>query len=181
MINWSTCTAVERDPQRVSGAWVFRGTRVPVAALFENLEDGAQVSQFVQWFPGVSLEQVRAVRSTKSRPHTNAAGQSSRTSRIPARAPVLPDQTVRAPKREPAHSAQHVRAANCLTPQNKMGLRYLSRPIRTSGISRTLARDALQLFVLTSTSWLRIQNDITAVVRAVHGASPGSYAEVQIL
>jgi uncharacterized protein (DUF433 family) len=40
---------------------VFRGTRVPVAALFENLEDGAQVDQFVEWFPGVSLEQVRAV------------------------------------------------------------------------------------------------------------------------
>ena len=46
---------------RVSGAWVFRGTRVPVAALFENLEDGAQVSQFVEWFPGVTLEQVRSV------------------------------------------------------------------------------------------------------------------------
>jgi uncharacterized protein (DUF433 family) len=61
MIDWSTCPAVEWDPQRVSGAWVFRGTRVPVAALFENLEDGAQVSQFVQWFPGVSDEQVRAV------------------------------------------------------------------------------------------------------------------------
>lgn len=61
MIDWSTCPAVERDPQRVSGAWVFRGTRVPVAALFENLEDGAQVYQFVQWFPGVSSEQVRAV------------------------------------------------------------------------------------------------------------------------
>ena len=40
---------------------MFRGTRVPVAALFENLEDGAQVSQFVDWFPGVSLQQVRAV------------------------------------------------------------------------------------------------------------------------
>jgi uncharacterized protein (DUF433 family) len=61
MIDWSTCAAVEQEPQRVSGAWVFQGTRVPVAALFENLEDGAQVSQFVQWFPGVSLEQVRAV------------------------------------------------------------------------------------------------------------------------
>jgi uncharacterized protein (DUF433 family) len=61
MIDWSTCAAVEQEPQRVSGAWVFRGTRVPVAALFENLEDGAQVSQFVQWFPGVSVEQVRAV------------------------------------------------------------------------------------------------------------------------
>jgi uncharacterized protein (DUF433 family) len=61
MIDWSTCPAVERDPERVSGAWVFRGTRVPIAALFENLEDGAQVAEFVQWFPGVSLEQVRAV------------------------------------------------------------------------------------------------------------------------
>jgi uncharacterized protein (DUF433 family) len=61
MIDWSTCPAVERDPERLSGAWVFRGTRVPVAALFENLEDGAQIAQFVQWFPGVSLEQVRAV------------------------------------------------------------------------------------------------------------------------
>lgn len=61
MIDWSSCSAVERDPDRVSGAWVFRGTRVPVAALFENLEDGASVQDFVQWFPGVSLEQARAV------------------------------------------------------------------------------------------------------------------------
>lgn len=61
LIDWSTCPAVERTPELVSGAWVFRGTRVPVAALFENLEDGAQVSEFVQWFPGVSLEQARAV------------------------------------------------------------------------------------------------------------------------
>ena len=61
MIDWTTCSAVERNPERVSGAWVFKGTRVPVAALFENLEDGAQIQQFVEWFPGVSLEQVRAV------------------------------------------------------------------------------------------------------------------------
>jgi uncharacterized protein (DUF433 family) len=61
MIDWSACEAVERDPERVSGAWVFRGTRVPVAALFENLEDGADVSDFVEWFPGVTLEQARAV------------------------------------------------------------------------------------------------------------------------
>lgn len=61
MIDWSTCAAVESDPERVGGAWVFRGTRVPVAALFENLEDGARVDQFVEWFPGVSPEQVRTV------------------------------------------------------------------------------------------------------------------------
>ncbi len=61
MIDWSSCPDVERNPERVSGAWVFRGTRVPVAALFENLEDGGSASQFVEWFPGVTLEQVRAV------------------------------------------------------------------------------------------------------------------------
>jgi uncharacterized protein (DUF433 family) len=58
MIDWSSCPAVERDPERVSGAWIFRGTRVPVSALFENLEDGASTSQFVEWFPGVTAEQV---------------------------------------------------------------------------------------------------------------------------
>ena len=61
MIDWSTCPAVERDPARVSGAWLLRGTRVPVAALFENLEDDASVHQFVEWFPGVSMEQARIV------------------------------------------------------------------------------------------------------------------------
>jgi len=61
MLDWSFCPAVERDPERVSGAWVFRGTRVPVSALFENLEDGVQISEFVNLFPGVTVEQVRAV------------------------------------------------------------------------------------------------------------------------
>lgn len=61
MIDWSSCSAVKRDPDRVSGAWVFRGTRVPVAALFENLEDDASVHQFVDWFPGVTVDQARAV------------------------------------------------------------------------------------------------------------------------
>lgn len=61
MIDWSSCTAVERDPERVSGAWVFRGTRVPVSALFENLEDDVPVHQFIEWFPGVTLAQARTV------------------------------------------------------------------------------------------------------------------------
>ncbi len=61
MIDWSSCSDVERDPDRVSGAWVFRGTRVPVAALFENLEEDASVHQFIEWFPGVSLSQARHV------------------------------------------------------------------------------------------------------------------------
>jgi len=61
MLDWSTCSVVERHPGKVSGAWVFRGTRVPVSALFANLEGGATVEEFMEWFPGVSREQVNAV------------------------------------------------------------------------------------------------------------------------
>ena len=61
MMNWSSCPVVERDAEKVSGAWVFRGTRVPVAALFENLEGGATIDDFLLWFPGVTKEQVEAV------------------------------------------------------------------------------------------------------------------------
>lgn len=61
MIDWSACSTVERSPGKVSGAWVFRGTRVPVRALFENLEDGATVDDFLEWFPGVTRAQVDGV------------------------------------------------------------------------------------------------------------------------
>ncbi|MYH63423.1 MAG: DUF433 domain-containing protein [Caldilineaceae bacterium SB0675_bin_29] len=57
---WETCKAVERHPEKVGGAWVFRGTRVPVSALFENLRDGATVEQFLEWFPGVERWKVEA-------------------------------------------------------------------------------------------------------------------------
>ncbi len=52
---------LERSPEKVSGAWVFRGTRVPVAAFFENLKDGASIDQFLEWFPGVTRAQVEAL------------------------------------------------------------------------------------------------------------------------
>jgi uncharacterized protein (DUF433 family) len=61
MLDWSYCSAVERSADKMSGAWVFRGTRVPVKSLFENLEDGATVADFLQWFPGVRREQVVSV------------------------------------------------------------------------------------------------------------------------
>jgi uncharacterized protein (DUF433 family) len=61
MIDWYSCPAVELNPELVSGAWVFRGTRVPVVALFENLEDGVTVNEFVELFPGVDLLHARSV------------------------------------------------------------------------------------------------------------------------
>lgn len=61
MLDWRDCAEVERIPGKVSGAWLFRGTRVPVRALFENVESGATVDEFLEWFPGVSRAQVEAV------------------------------------------------------------------------------------------------------------------------
>jgi uncharacterized protein (DUF433 family) len=61
MMDWSACPAVERSADTPSGAWRFKNTRVPVKALFENLESGATVDQFLEWFPGVNREQVLAV------------------------------------------------------------------------------------------------------------------------
>jgi uncharacterized protein (DUF433 family) len=59
-LDWSECTAVESIPGKVSGAWVFRGTRMPVATVFENLEDGMTIEEIMEQFP-VSREQVMAV------------------------------------------------------------------------------------------------------------------------
>ena len=60
-LDWSQCAAVESVPGKVSGAWVFRGTRIPVAAVFENLEDGQTIEDLVRMFDGLTREQVRAV------------------------------------------------------------------------------------------------------------------------
>jgi len=59
-LDWSTCSAVESVPGRVSGAWVFRGTRLPVATIFENLEDGMTIEEIMEQFD-VSREQIKAV------------------------------------------------------------------------------------------------------------------------
>jgi uncharacterized protein (DUF433 family) len=67
MLDWSTCPAVENVPGRVSGAWVFRGSRVPVKTLFDNLDAGASVDQFLEWFEGISRWQVHEVLTHASR------------------------------------------------------------------------------------------------------------------
>jgi uncharacterized protein (DUF433 family) len=74
MKSWETCDAIEQHPDKVSGAWVFRGTRVPVSALFEHLKDGASVDDFLEWFPGVKRSQVEAVLEHEVESLADAAG-----------------------------------------------------------------------------------------------------------
>jgi uncharacterized protein (DUF433 family) len=60
MIDWSRCAVLESIPGKVSGAWVFRGTRVPVSAILKNLKH-LTPSQLAEEYPSVSLEQIGAV------------------------------------------------------------------------------------------------------------------------
>ena len=60
-IDWSQCAAVESVPGKLSGAWVLRGTRMPVSAIFENIATGANIDDLMEWFDGLDREQVKAV------------------------------------------------------------------------------------------------------------------------
>ena len=60
-LDWSQCPAVESVPGKVSGAWVLRGTRMPVSTIFENIQAGANIDDLLEWFDGLEREQVVAV------------------------------------------------------------------------------------------------------------------------
>lgn len=60
-LDWSHCPAVESIPEKMSGAWVLKGTRMPVSAIFENLEAGATIDDLLEWFEGLNRKQVKAV------------------------------------------------------------------------------------------------------------------------
>ncbi|HTF42805.1 MAG TPA: DUF433 domain-containing protein [Terriglobales bacterium] len=80
VLDWSDCPAVESVPGRLSGAWVFRDTRMPVSAVFENLEAGATIEEIVEQFD-ITREQIKTVlefaaRSLDPSPVTIAAAKS---------------------------------------------------------------------------------------------------------
>jgi uncharacterized protein (DUF433 family) len=59
-IDWAQCPVLESQPEKVSGAWVFRGTRVPVSAILKNLKH-LSVAEVVEEYPSITPEQVRTV------------------------------------------------------------------------------------------------------------------------
>ncbi len=78
-LDWSQCPAVESVPGKRSGAWVFRGTRMPVSAVFENLEAGSSIEEIIEQFH-VTREQIQAV--------LEFAARSLDTPQIPSAAPA---------------------------------------------------------------------------------------------
>jgi uncharacterized protein (DUF433 family) len=80
-LDWSQCPDVESIPGKVSGAWVFKDTRMPVSIVFENLESGASIEEIMEWFH-ITREQVVAVLEFAARsldPPAPAHRSSTRT------------------------------------------------------------------------------------------------------
>ena len=61
ILDWSQCPDVEGIPGKVGGAWVLKGTRMPVSTIFENLEAGANIDDIMEWFDGLDREQIKQV------------------------------------------------------------------------------------------------------------------------
>lgn len=74
-LDWSQCGAVESVPGKLSGAWVFRGTRIPVAAVFQNLEDGLDIAEITRMFDGLTHDQVKAVLEFAAQSLSSSAPQ----------------------------------------------------------------------------------------------------------
>jgi len=87
-LDWSQCPVVESIPGKVSGAWVLKGTRMPVSVIFDNLAAGANSDDLMEWFAGLDREQVEAVIAF-----------AARTPDAPPASPVL---AVRSQPRKPA-------------------------------------------------------------------------------
>jgi uncharacterized protein (DUF433 family) len=83
-LDWSQCSAVESVPGKVSGAWVFKGTRMPVALVFENLEAGATIQEIMDWFH-LTREQIIDVLEFAARSLDRPPEQQSGTSTVRAR------------------------------------------------------------------------------------------------
>lgn len=85
-LDWSQCPAVESIPGKRNGAWVFRGTRMPVATVFENLEAGSSIDEIIEQFH-VTREQIQSVLEFAARsvePEATASAPTLNVRRSPA-------------------------------------------------------------------------------------------------
>jgi uncharacterized protein (DUF433 family) len=184
MLDWSQCLAVERVPGKLDGAWVFKGTRVPVRALFENLEDGARVDDFLEWFPGVTREQVEAVLVHAERSLLEAW---KRPNRLRENMRILFDQGTPVPLRH-ALVDHHVSTAyemgwaklenGELLELAEANFDIFITTDQNLRYQRNLIKSKIAILVLLTTSWPRLQRHLSEVIAAVNTLGSGDFREL---
>jgi uncharacterized protein (DUF433 family) len=179
-LDWSQCPAVESIPGKVSGAWVFKGTRLPVATVIENLED-LSIDEVMEQFD-VTREQITAV--------LDFVAQSLRTEPVPTGAHPLWQRNAegtgpRAVWAYDSHSASqrlgHTQQWRALECRRGGTFDLLLTTDRRILIQQNLTARRIALVVLTgSTRWSRVRRHVDRIAHAVAAATAGSYSEVEI-
>ena len=180
MMKWSGCAEVEQTAGKVSGAWVFAGTRIPLAALYENLACSATIHEFVEWFPGVNEHQVRAVLTYE------ATSLKKGTDYLK----VLFDQGTLAPLRghlkddvvdtlsEKGWSEKDNGSLLDLAEQD--GYEVLVTTDQNLRFQQNTSNRSIGFVVLRATAWPRVQLQIETITDAITKVQPGEVIEVEI-
>ena len=66
-LSWEDCKEVERVEGRMTGAWVFRDSRILLYSLFENLAEGATITEIADWFKGLTVERITRLLEQQTR------------------------------------------------------------------------------------------------------------------
>jgi uncharacterized protein (DUF433 family) len=183
-LDWSQCPAVESIPGKVSGAWVLRGTRMPVSVIFENLEAGANIDDIMNWFEGLDRSQVKAVIEFAAR-----SLDETPSSALGPLMLVLFDQGTPVPIRY--FLKEHTVQTTAERGWDRFDNGELLRAAETAGFNVLVTPDKniryqqnltvpIAVAVLGNPRWPVLRLHVQRVVAAVNAAKPGSYTEVQI-
>jgi uncharacterized protein (DUF433 family) len=166
-LDWAQCDAVESIPGKVSGAWVLRGTRMPVSAIFENIAAGASLDDIMEWFDGLDRDQVKAVIDFAARS----------LDKEPSYAPYLKGHVVRTAAQQ---GWDRLRNGDLIGAAEAAGFNMLLTTDRNMRYQQSLAGKKIAVLVLSRQQWGQLRPHVQLVVDAVNAAAPGSFAEVEI-
>ncbi len=182
-LDWSQCPAVESVPGRLSGAWVFRDTRMPVSAVFENLEAGATVEEIIEQFD-ITREQINAVlefaaRSLDPVPATNPRWMLILFDLVTPSgiARFLPGHTVIKAKDRGWDTLTN---GELLTEAERAGFDVLLTADKNMRHQQNLKGRKIAIVVLSTPQWPVVRLHAERIAAAVNAAAPGSYVEVNV-
>ena len=188
MLDWTQCIAVERDPEKVGGEWLFKGTRVPVRALFENLESGARIDDFLDWFPGVTRDQVETVLKARGtqlgRGIGRAAGAVTSACEffLTRKRPAPLRSTLTAHIVSTAYEMGWTQLDNgALLQAAEEEFDALITTDKNLRYQQGLKGRRLAILILPSTSWPKLQAYLPQIVTAIDALKPGDVRELTFL
>src|SRR6266478_2362058 len=143
-LDWSQCPAVESVPGKVSGAWVFRGTRMPVATVFAGLEEGMTINDLIETYDGLTREHIEAVLEFAARSLETPASAREMRILFDQGAPVQTRRSLEAHRRQESKGGAPWPTVSYRVSRKRPGLTCCSQTPKTCVISKTSKVAGLQ-------------------------------------